>query len=80
MVIHADMDVSIIDEMPPGRKPVETVVIPSSRRSEVQERVRRACAEGQRAYWVCPLVTDSDQLEAEAAIQRANALTKELPD
>ena len=60
MVLHADMDVSIIDEMPPGRKTVETVVIPNSRRDEVQERVRRACAEGQRAYWVCPLVTESN--------------------
>jgi len=80
MVLHADMDVSIIDEMPPGRKTVETVVIPSSRRDEVQERVRRACAEGQRAYWVCPLVTESDLLEAEAAIQKAKALTEELPD
>jgi ATP-dependent DNA helicase RecG len=80
MVLHADMDVSIIDEMPPGRKPVETVVIPNSRREEVQERVRQACAEGQRAYWVCPLVTESDVLEVEAAIQRAKALTEELPD
>jgi len=80
MVLHADMDVSIIDEMPPGREPVETVVVPNSRRNEVQERVRRACADGQRAYWVCPLITESDLLEAEAAIQRAEALTKELPD
>ena len=80
MVLHADMDVSIIDEMPPGRKSVETVVIPSSRRDEVQERVRRACVEGQRAYWVCPLVTESDLLEAEAAIQRSKVLTEELPD
>jgi len=80
MVLHADMDVSIIDEMPPGREPVETVVVPNSRRNEVQERVRRACAGGQRAYWVCPLITESDLLEAEAVIQRAEALTKELPD
>jgi ATP-dependent DNA helicase RecG len=80
MVLHADMDVSVIDEMPPGRKPVETVVIPSSRRKEVQERVRRACAEGQRAFWVCPLIDESDFLEVEAAIQRAKALTEELPD
>ena len=80
MVLHADMDVSIIDEMPPGRIPVETVVMPNSRRDEVQERIRKACAEGQRAYWVCPLVEESDLLEAEAAVQRAKILAEELPD
>jgi ATP-dependent DNA helicase RecG len=80
MVIHADMDVSIIDEMPPGRKPVETVVLPNSRRSEVQERVRLACAKGQRAFWVCPLVNESDLLDVEAAVQRVQMLKEELPD
>ena len=80
MVLHTDMDVSVIDEMPAGRQPVETVVIPSSRRDEVQERVRKACAEGQRAYWVCPLVEESNLLEAEAATQRAEILAEELPD
>jgi len=80
MSAYADLECSVIDELPPGRTPVNTVVIESSRRDEVQERVRRACAEGQRAYWVSPLVTESDLLEAEAAIQRAKALTEELPN
>ena len=80
MVTCADMDISIIDEMPPGRKPVETVVVPNSRRNEVQERVRIACAGGQKAYWVCPLINESEILEAEAVVQRAQVLQEELPD
>ncbi len=80
MVIYADMDVSIIDEMPPNRKSAETVVIPNSRRKEVQERVRIACTGGQKAYWVCPLMNESDLVEAAAVVQRAKELKEELPN
>ncbi len=79
MVLHADMDISVIDEVPPGRTPVETVVMPNTRRREVQDRVREACAVGQRAYWVCPLITESDSLQAEAVDKRAKTLIKEMP-
>jgi ATP-dependent DNA helicase RecG len=79
MVMHADMDISVIDEMPPGRQPVETVALPNSRRLEVQARIREACARGHRAYWVCPLVEDSEVLAVQAATSRAETLRAELP-
>ena len=80
MVMYADMDISIIDEMPPGRQPVETVVLPNTRREAVQERIREACARQRRAYWVCPLIEESDVLAAQAATSRAEALKSELPE
>jgi ATP-dependent DNA helicase RecG len=80
MVMYADMDISVIDEMPPGRQPVETVALPNSRRLEVQDRIREACARGHRAYWVCPLVEDSEVLAVQAATSRAETLRAELPD
>ena len=80
MVMYADMDVSVIDQMPPGRQPVETVVLPNSRRDDVQARIQEACARGRRAYWVCPLVEDSDLLQAQAATSRAEALRADLPN
>jgi len=77
---YADLDVSVIDELPPGRKPVETVVVPDSRRAEVVARVHAACREGRQAYWVCPLIEESDQLQAEAATDTAATLTAALPE
>jgi ATP-dependent DNA helicase RecG len=67
MTAYADLDVSVIDELPPGRTPVQTVAISSARRGEVIERIRAACAEGRQVYWVCTLIEESDQLEAQAA-------------
>ncbi len=67
MSFYADMDVSSIDELPPGRTPVETVVISDMRRAEVVERVRAACHQGRQVYWVCPLIEESEALEAQAA-------------
>jgi ATP-dependent DNA helicase RecG len=67
MTAYADLDVSVIDELPPGRTPVQTVVISDARRAEVVERIRAACAEGRQAYWVCTLIEESDLLEAQAA-------------
>ncbi|MBL10815.1 MAG: ATP-dependent DNA helicase RecG [Acidiferrobacteraceae bacterium] len=80
MVVYADMDISIIDEMPPGRQTAETAVMPNARRVEVQKRVREACKSGQKAYWVCPLINESEALEVEAVVQRSKTLQKELPD
>jgi ATP-dependent DNA helicase RecG len=77
---YADLDVSVIDELPPGRKPVETVVLPESRRTEVVERVHAACRAGRQTYWVCPLIEESDSLQAEAATETAAALTAALPE
>jgi ATP-dependent DNA helicase RecG len=77
---YADLDVSVIDELPPGRKPVDTVVVPNTRRAEVVARVRAACIEGRQAYWVCPLIEESDQLQAEAATETAVTLTAALPE
>jgi ATP-dependent DNA helicase RecG len=67
MTAYADLDVSVIDELPPGRTPVTTVALSGSRRPEVIERIRAACAEGRQVYWVCTLIEESDQLEAQAA-------------
>ena len=80
MVMYADMEISVIDEMPTGRRPVETVVLPNTRREEVQARIRQACARGRRAYWVCPLIDESEILEVEAATSRGESLQTELPE
>ncbi len=79
MTAYADLDNSLIDELPPGRKPVETVVIGDSRRAEVIERVRAACRGGQQAYWVCTLIEESETLSAQAAEDTAAALAEAMP-
>jgi ATP-dependent DNA helicase RecG len=76
---YADLDVSVIDELPPGRRPVETVVVPDTRRAEVVARVHAACRDGRQAYWVCPLIEESEELAAQAATATAAALTAALP-
>ena len=77
---YADLDLSIIDELPPGRTPVETVVISEQRREQVVARVHKACLEGRQAYWVCPLVEESEHLQCQAAEETAEALQSALPD
>ena len=67
MSAYADLDTSVIDELPPGRTPVSTVVISEQRRPEVIERVSRACRDGRQAYWVCTLIEESETLAAQAA-------------
>lgn len=67
MSMYADLDTSILDELPPGRIPVNTVVIADSRRDTVIERVRQACMEGRQAYWVCTLIDESEELTCQAA-------------
>lgn len=80
MTAYADLDVSVIDELPPGRTPVQTVALPDSRRDEVMDRVRVACAEGRQVYWVCALIETSDVLEAEAAEATAERMQNQLSD
>ncbi|HDS0926422.1 ATP-dependent DNA helicase RecG [Pseudomonas putida] len=67
MSAYADLDTSVLDELPPGRTPVNTVLVADSRRFEVVERVRAACAEGRQAYWVCTLIEESEELTCQAA-------------
>ncbi len=80
MTAYADLDVSVIDELPPGRTPVQTVAISDARRGEVIERIRLACAEGRQAYWVCTLIEESEQLEAQAAEAAFAELRAALPE
>jgi len=80
MAAYADLDTSVIDELPPGRQPVSTIAVPDSRRGEIVERVRVACASGQQAYWVCPLIEESEILDYQAAEASYQMLTEALPE
>ncbi|HED34573.1 MAG TPA: ATP-dependent DNA helicase RecG, partial [Gammaproteobacteria bacterium] len=80
MTAYADLDYSVIDELPPGRKPVSTVVIPEQRRDEIMLRIHSACTEGRQAYWVCTLVEESEFLQCQAAEDTAMNLQLQLPD
>jgi len=79
MTAYADLDVSAIDELPPGRTPVQTVAVSAERRPELVDRIRNACAEGRQAYWVCTLIDDSDEVVAQAAQSTFEALSAALP-
>jgi ATP-dependent DNA helicase RecG len=80
MTAYADLDVSVIDELPPGRLPVKTVVLAEARRDEVVQRIRTAVLEGRQAYWVCPLIDESDEMPYQAAEETAAALAAALPE
>ncbi len=80
MAAYADLDTSVIDELPPGRQPVTTIAIPDTRRGEIVERVRAAVASGQQAYWVCPLIEESEVLDYQAAENSYAMLTEALPE
>ena len=80
MTFYADLDVSMLDEMPPGRTPVTTHLVNNRRRAEIIERVRAACAEGRQAYWVCPLIEESEKLELQTAVALHAELTAALPE
>jgi ATP-dependent DNA helicase RecG len=80
MTSYADLDCSVIDELPPGRKPIDTVVLSDQRRAEVIERVHQACKNKRQVYWVCALVEESESLQCEAAEDTANLLAEVLPD
>jgi ATP-dependent DNA helicase RecG len=79
MTAYADLDISVIDELPPGRTPVRTVVMPEQRRARVVARIVEACRAGRQVYWVCPLIDESDELRAQAAEETAARLAAALP-
>ena len=80
MSYYADLDVSVIDELPPGRTPVITKLVSDARRDEVIARVRAACMEGQQAYWVCPLIDESEALQLQTALETFQLLTETFPE
>ncbi len=80
MSLYADMDCSTIDELPPGRSPVTTSVLPESRRDEVISRVKSACDSGAQAYWVCTLIEESETVQCQAAEVTTGELSSRLPD
>jgi ATP-dependent DNA helicase RecG len=80
MSYYADLDVSVIDELPPGRTPVITKLVSDERRDEVIERVRAACMAGQQAYWVCPLIDESETLQLQTALETYQLLGETFPD
>jgi ATP-dependent DNA helicase RecG len=80
MTAYADLDVSVIDELPPGRTPVTTVALSDTRRQEVVVRIRTACLSGRQAYWVCPLIDESEEMPFQAAEETARALAAALPE
>ena len=80
MSYYADLDVSVIDELPPGRTPIVTKLVEESRRDEVEERVRAACASGRQAYWVCPLIEESEKVQLQTALDTHIRLSATFPD
>lgn len=80
MTAYADLDCSIIDERPPGRQPVQTMVMNGDKRDSIIERVRAACSEGRQVYWVCTLIEESQALQAENAEATFFALQEAMPD
>ena len=79
MSYFADLDVSVIDELPPGRTPIVTKLVSDSRRDEIIARIRNACEDGAQAYWVCPLIEESETLQLKTAVETLAALTEALP-
>lgn len=80
MTAYADLDYSVIDELPPGRKPVNTVAISNLRRDEIVQRIQHVCAENRQVYWVCTLIDESEKIESQAAETTAQLLKESLPD
>ena len=79
MTFYADLDVSVIDEMPPGRTPVRTKLAADSRRDEVIGRITDACRAGRQVYWVCPLIEESETLQLQTAVETHERLSALLP-
>lgn len=80
MSVYADLDYSMIDELPPGRTPITTRVMANTRRDEILQRIREACLSGKQAYWVCTLIEESESLQCQAAEETAIQLSSALPD
>ena len=80
MSYYADLDVSVLDELPPGRRPIRTKLVSDARRDEVIARIRDAVSTGRQAYWVCPLIEESEKLQLQTALDTHAALSEELDD
>jgi ATP-dependent DNA helicase RecG len=80
MTAYADLDHTVINELPPGRKPINTSVISNERRDDVIERIHKVCKEGRQVYWVCTLIEESETLQCETAIETADTLKEKLSD
>jgi len=80
MSYYADLDVSVLDELPPGRSPVTTKLVSEARRDQIVARVHQACRGGRQAYWVCPLIEESETLQLKTAEETCARLAAELPD
>jgi ATP-dependent DNA helicase RecG len=80
MSYYADLDVTVIDELPPGRTPVVTKLVSEERRDEVIERIRESCRDGTQAYWVCPLIEESESLQLKTAIETFETIKATFPD
>ncbi|NNE38070.1 MAG: ATP-dependent DNA helicase RecG [Gammaproteobacteria bacterium] len=80
MSIFAELDVSTIDELPPGRQPVNTVVLNNEKRNEIIERIDNVCRQGRQVYWVCTLIEDSDSIQSQAAVKTYDSLQQSLPE
>ena len=80
MTYYADLDITVIDELPPGRTPVVTKLVSEERRDEVIVRVRESCRDGAQAYWVCPLIEESEALQLQTAIETFETLKETFPD
>ena len=80
MSYYADLDVSVLDELPPGRQPIRTKLVSDARRDEVIARVRDVVSTGRQAYWVCPLIEESETLQLQTALDTHVALSEELDD
>jgi ATP-dependent DNA helicase RecG len=79
MSAYADLDVSVIDEMPPGRTPIQTVALPNSRRDEIIERIEALCQQGGQVYWVCTLIDESEDIQAQSAQSAFELISSLLP-
>jgi ATP-dependent DNA helicase RecG len=80
MSYYADLDVSVIDELPPGRSPIVTKIVSDARRDEILQRVREACLQGNQAYWVCPLIEESEALQLATANDTYTLMQDEFPE
>ena len=80
LALYSDLDVSIIDELPRGRKPIETAIIHENRKNDVIKRVENICSKGVQVYWVCPLIEESENIDASSAIQIHKLLQEKLPN
>jgi len=80
MTAYADLDYSVIDELPPGRTPVKTVALPEAKREQVIQRIQQACTSGRQAYWVCTLIEESEALQCQAAEDTAKQLAEQMPE